>query len=560
MERISRISLFLMVFLSGFMASAQTGGPVSIPTEKISWERLPDLNTPRAGHIIICPRGEITVIGGHTTGFVPTSTAEYYHEGKWHQIPAIYTHDNAFSLTLKSGNTIVGGGSEESFGIGQTFSTEIYDPKTHSFEPLPILDRRRTMASALELSDGTVLVSGNWYAEDALEEYDSENGFTYVKDVTEMRSTPWILQTAPDNAIIFSRSDPWDTLSEGIVDRYKGESFQVPLLTEWRPLRSGSTTEIDSFFIGDETRGDYSYLIPAIRDGQMNVLLVRGEDISLLEMETELPSEGPWGDISYNADLMVDRERKIAWLPGSDTSKRAILIRIDYEAALKGGKASLTLYYTDPLEDLPLYSWTSLLPDGRIALAGGLDNSNYTPYASAYILSPFEEGGMSARLKGIITGIISCLILIGISYLISRRFRKKPDSPAAPDEAEKAAAKEDTRNARDKEIFEKVSSLMENEELFRKKGLTIADLATRLGTNTKYISSSISAGAESSFYDYVNGYRIRYIQKVISEHPESRLSDVADAAGFSSETAFYRNFKALTGQTPSEWISSRKEE
>ena len=41
-------------------------------------ERLPDLNTPRNGHFLAYVGGELTVIGGHTTGFIPTATAEYF--------------------------------------------------------------------------------------------------------------------------------------------------------------------------------------------------------------------------------------------------------------------------------------------------------------------------------------------------------------------------------------------------------------------------------------------------------------------------------------------------
>ena len=49
---------------------------------KIEVERLADLNTPRTGHATLCVGGEMVVAGGHTTGFVPTATAEYYADDK----------------------------------------------------------------------------------------------------------------------------------------------------------------------------------------------------------------------------------------------------------------------------------------------------------------------------------------------------------------------------------------------------------------------------------------------------------------------------------------------
>ena len=54
----------------------------SYPIVKLQLERLPDLNTPRAGHAVFCVNGELTVAGGHTNGFVPTPTAEYFKDGR----------------------------------------------------------------------------------------------------------------------------------------------------------------------------------------------------------------------------------------------------------------------------------------------------------------------------------------------------------------------------------------------------------------------------------------------------------------------------------------------
>ena len=127
---------------------------------------------------------------------------------------------------------------------------------------------------------------------------------------------------------------------------------------------------------------------------------------------------------------------------------------------------------------------------------------------------------------------------------------KKAD-PATP-ETETPEQADLSKDKRDMELFERISALMEG-GIYMRKGLSIADLATALGTNTKYISSSINAGAGCSYFDYVNGYRIRHAQKILKEDSHVRISDLSDAIGFTSESAFYRNFKVVTGQTPSEW-------
>ena len=61
---------------------------------RLQVERLPDLNVPRAGHQLFYVNGELTVAGGHTDGFVPTPTAEYYKDGKWHLL--LYDMDATF--------------------------------------------------------------------------------------------------------------------------------------------------------------------------------------------------------------------------------------------------------------------------------------------------------------------------------------------------------------------------------------------------------------------------------------------------------------------------------
>ena len=73
---------------------------------KVKVNRLPDLNIARCGHSIFCINGEITVVGGHTSGFTPTATAEYLSDGEWHQIPTTYAHDYGISVVLKSGQIL----------------------------------------------------------------------------------------------------------------------------------------------------------------------------------------------------------------------------------------------------------------------------------------------------------------------------------------------------------------------------------------------------------------------------------------------------------------------
>lgn len=114
--------ILLVALISATMLTAQN----------IDAERLPDMNVPRAGHNVFYADGELTVVGGHTSGFVLTPTAEYLKNGIWHEIPTVYTHDNGMAVVLDGGKRVLlAGGHERNLGIGQSFELEIYDREHH---------------------------------------------------------------------------------------------------------------------------------------------------------------------------------------------------------------------------------------------------------------------------------------------------------------------------------------------------------------------------------------------------------------------------------------------
>ncbi|MBP5387139.1 MAG: hypothetical protein J6Y97_07110 [Prevotella sp.] len=57
------------------------------------------------------------------------------------------------------------------------------------------------MASASEIDSGRVVVAGNWYADDAIEVFDGDRTFSFVKKPSVDRTCPYILRTAMPTAI-----------------------------------------------------------------------------------------------------------------------------------------------------------------------------------------------------------------------------------------------------------------------------------------------------------------------------------------------------------------------
>ena len=102
-------------------------------------------------------------------------------------------------------------------------------------------------------------------------------------------------------------------------------------------------------------------------------------------------------------------------------------------------------------------------------------------------------------------------------------------------------------------LAKEIRELIDKEKIFLQPNLKINDLATMLNTNRNYIYNAINKEIGMSFSDFVNLRRIQYAVSLIDKNPKTILSDVAYKSGFSSASAFYRNFKSIMGCSPSEY-------
>ena len=100
------------------------------------------------------------------------------------------------------------------------------------------------------------------------------------------------------------------------------------------------------------------------------------------------------------------------------------------------------------------------------------------------------------------------------------------------------------------ELLEGVKKLVNDEKLFLYPNLKVSDLATRLHSNRNYIYHAINVEMGVSFSDYINGLRVDYAARLLEVNPELSINDVMTRSGFTSSSAFYRNFKKFKGITP----------
>ena len=187
------------------------------------------------------------------------------------------------------------------------------------------------------------------------------------------------------------------------------------------------------------------------------------------------------------------------------------------------------------------------------------------------------EGPASQRGEGLITLGIALLI-----YSIGYRALRQPEifrfdtaefaivaepvsplaAPAATVAPQPTAAAEtaDTRYERSgltdrqaQALKDALLATMEKDRPWQNCELTLADLARRLATTPHKLSEVLNSALKQTFYDFVNGYRVRYVQHQIgvADARNLKILSLALDAGFASKSTFNDVFKKVTGQTPS---------
>lgn len=161
------------------------------------------------------------------------------------------------------------------------------------------------------------------------------------------------------------------------------------------------------------------------------------------------------------------------------------------------------------------------------------------------------------------------LLVYGIGYMGLRQpevFRfeigesqvhqSEVDSLPSAAESQKAVPRYERSRLGDAEaaqLKESLVMLMETEQPWKESALTLLDLASRLNSTPHKISALLNGEMRQTFYDFVNGYRVREVQRRIKAGDARSLKMLALAmdAGFASKSTFNDEFKKHTSQTPS---------
>jgi AraC-like DNA-binding protein len=106
-------------------------------------------------------------------------------------------------------------------------------------------------------------------------------------------------------------------------------------------------------------------------------------------------------------------------------------------------------------------------------------------------------------------------------------------------------------------ILEKrLERLIEDEQIFRTEGLTIAAVAERLGEQEYKVRQLVNTRLGfRNFGAFLNHYRVREARTLLADPAQKRLgvAEIAFRLGYSSLGPFNRAFKEIVGRTPTEY-------
>ena len=146
---------------------------------------------------------------------------------------------------------------------------------------------------------------------------------------------------------------------------------------------------------------------------------------------------------------------------------------------------------------------------------------------------------------------LACNIIFMLAYSTEQiLFRQDPWRDLIVDRIASGEEQVELKEADYAQLFEQ---WMVAEKPYCNPEFKLMDIRSVLPMNRTYLSQFINDTYGCSFYQFVNRYRIEEAKRLMQEHPEMKISEIAAHSGFSSSSSFSRVFSRETGLSPSEW-------
>jgi AraC-like DNA-binding protein len=83
--------------------------------------------------------------------------------------------------------------------------------------------------------------------------------------------------------------------------------------------------------------------------------------------------------------------------------------------------------------------------------------------------------------------------------------------------------------------------------------ITLEELAAEISVNTAYLSRHINSRYKQNFRSWIGSLRIGEAVRLMDEHPDMPLIEIAEQTGIPNTSSFYRQFSSVVGLSPAEY-------
>lgn len=143
---------------------------------------------------------------------------------------------------------------------------------------------------------------------------------------------------------------------------------------------------------------------------------------------------------------------------------------------------------------------------------------------------------------------LAVLALVAVYALLPELFGQEPALPLP------AQAVSETY---DQALFARIEEALEAKDLYRQEDLSLAKLARRVGAPARDVSATINRATGLNVSQFVNNRRVREVCRLLKDTEQS-LTAIMFEAGFATKSNFNREFRRVTGMSPSEWRLKRR--
>lgn len=177
------------------------------------------------------------------------------------------------------------------------------------------------------------------------------------------------------------------------------------------------------------------------------------------------------------------------------------------------------------------------------------------------IIAQFQILPITAHAVCSAVGIFMFFAIFYVSFHGIRQYNNIDAASEIPDAGAPIKYKASTLSEPEQQlIFEKIVRLFEEKKIYQEPKLQLNDVANSLKVSSHILSQTINATTGKHFYDFVNSYRVRHLQKLLEDPAQQKFTilSLGFESGFNSKASLNRVFRQDTGLSPSEYSARHR--